>query len=75
MVEMKEFKSVAIQVCQDVLIPSGRIPATLLTKALLETASGAKLWQTLRSLSDYALLDHLLSRYHKSEVKDLPLFV
>ena len=61
--------------CQDVLVPQGRVPPTLLSKAILETASGAKLWQTLRSLSDYALIDHILIRYHKSEVKDLPQFV
>ena len=55
MVEMKEFKLVTLEVALD-LICKGHMQPNIITKSLLETASGIKLWQALRSLSDYLLL-------------------
>ena len=43
-----------------------------MTKAVLETASGAKIWATLRTLSDYALADNMHRSYTKAELKALP---
>mmetsp|Transcript_18369 Transcript_18369/g.17482 ORF Transcript_18369/g.17482 Transcript_18369/m.17482 type:complete len:102 (-) Transcript_18369:65-370(-) len=55
MVELKEFKSLALQIQQE-LVLSGVLPYTLVSKSILETAAGVRLWQSLRNLSDYCLL-------------------
>ena len=72
MVELKDFKQIALQVCSDLLIPQGRVQPNILTKALLETASGVKIWQSLRTLSDYALMDRMHRSYSKAELKAMP---
>lgn len=61
MVEMREFKSVAETIITD-LVNKGRIGATDITKAVLETAAGVRMWQALRALSDHALLEHMQRR-------------
>jgi hypothetical protein len=72
MIELKDFKQIALQVCSDLLIPQGRVQANILTKALLETASGVRIWQSLRTLSDYALMDRMHRSYTKAELKAMP---
>jgi len=61
MIEMREFKSVAENIIVE-LVAKGRIGPTEITKAVLETAAGVRMWQALRSLSDYALLEHISRR-------------
>ena len=51
------------------------MPPNLITKAVLETASGVKLWQALRTLADYALMDVMHRQYSKAELKEVPTFV
>ena len=43
MVEMKEFKSVALEIVSE-LVSQGRLGPGIVTKAVLETASGVKMW-------------------------------
>jgi hypothetical protein len=75
MVELKEFKSIALQISEN-LAREGRLQGNAsLTKAVLETASGVKMWQTLRNMSDYCILDRLNKEYSKGELKTLPCFV
>jgi hypothetical protein len=61
MVEMKEFKSVAEIVINE-LAAKGRIGQTDITKAVLETAAGVRMWQALRLLSDHTMLEHMHKR-------------
>jgi hypothetical protein len=61
MVEIREFKAVADNIIAE-LVAKGRIGPTDITKAVLETAAGVRMWQALRSLSDYALLEHMQRR-------------
>ncbi len=75
MVELKEFKACALTICNEVLVPQGRLQPNLITKALLETASGVKLWQALRTLADYALIDVMHRQYSKADLKEVPSFV
>lgn len=58
MVEMREFKAVAGKVCDD-LIKKQKLQATDLTKGVMETAAGIRMWQSLRTVSDAALFDRL----------------
>ena len=41
------------------LVKKNKINETDLTKAVMETASGIRVWQSLRALSDAALYDRL----------------
>jgi hypothetical protein len=66
MVELKEFKSMALHISQNLLVPQGRLAPNILTKAILETASGLKMWQALRQVSDYCIVDHLTGGYTKA---------
>ena len=43
MVEMKEFKSVANTIVED-LVKKGKLGATDLSKSVLETAAGIRMW-------------------------------
>ena len=61
MVEMREFKSVAENIINE-LAAKGRIGSTDITKSVLETAAGVRMWQALRQLSDHALLEHMQRR-------------
>jgi hypothetical protein len=47
MVEMREFKSVAENILTE-LANKGRVGPTDITKAVLETAAGVRMWQALR---------------------------
>lgn len=47
MVEMREFKSVAENILLE-LANKGRVGPTDITKAVLETAAGVRMWQALR---------------------------
>lgn len=58
MVEMREFKVVAGKVC-DELIKKQKLQPTDLTKGVMETAAGIRMWQSLRTVSDSALFDRL----------------
>jgi hypothetical protein len=73
MVEIKEFKSIALSVCQD-LSAKGALQPGILTKAVLETASGVRMWQALRSLSDYCLSWNMQKTMTKAQLKTLPIF-
>ena len=42
MVQLKEFKAIAIQIAQNEL--KGRKPSGILSKAVIETASGVRVW-------------------------------
>ena len=43
LVEMKEFKSLATEIMQE-LVTSKVMPTLVVSKAVLETASGSKIW-------------------------------
>ena len=58
MVEMRDFKIVALKVVDD-LVAKGKLGPTDLTKGVIETASGVRMWQSLRAVSDAALFDRL----------------
>jgi hypothetical protein len=47
----------------------------VISKAILETASGVRLWQTLRTVSDYALIDRMNATLPKADMKCLPSFI
>ncbi len=47
----------------------------ILTKAVLESASGVKMWQSLRALSDYCLVDQMNRGFTKHQMRELPVFV
>ena len=74
MVEMKDFKQTALNICME-LIEKGKIQPNIVTKATLETASGIRMWQTLRSLSDYAMMHKLTLNFSKAELKAMPTFI
>ena len=42
---------------------------------MLESASGVKMWQCLRAVSDYCLLDEMNRGYSKEDMKKMPSFV
>lgn len=77
MVELKEFKTLALHICSNILTPQGRLAGGVVTKAVLETASGVKMWQVLRQVSDYCVMDHIVKTggYSKAEIKTVPEFV
>lgn len=55
MADMKEFKKITLEYFQN-LQDEGIVPqSTFLSKSVLETASGRRVWEMLRFLSDYAL--------------------
>ncbi len=58
MVEMREFKLVAAKIIDD-LVSKGKIGPTDLTKGVMETAAGVRMWQSLRAVSDAALFDKI----------------
>lgn len=58
MVEMREFKIVAENVVQD-LVAKGKLQSTDLTKGVMETSAGIRMWASLRSLSDAVLFDRI----------------
>ena len=58
---MREFKSVAEKISIE-LSTKGKIGATDLTRATLETASGIRVWASLRTISDSALVDRLMKK-------------
>ena len=47
----------------------------IITKAILETASGVRMWQVLRSLSDYCLLFKMNKEFNKGDLKLMPNFI
>jgi hypothetical protein len=47
----------------------------VITKSILETAGGLKMWQSLRSLSDYVLLYVVKTHFDKQDYKALPFFL
>ena len=55
---MREFKIVAENVIQD-LVTKNRLGPTDLTKGVMETAAGIRMWSSLRSLSDAVLFDRI----------------
>lgn len=58
MVEMREFKIVAAKITDD-LISKCKLGPTDLTKGVMETAAGIRMWQSLRAVSDAALFDKI----------------
>lgn len=58
MVEMREFKIVAAKVIDD-LVSKGKLTPTDLTKGVMETAAGVRMWSSLRAVSDAALFDKI----------------
>ena len=65
MVEMKEFKSIVLTIT-DELIQKNKFAKDIITKSILETASGVRMWQVLRTLSDYCLQEELLRSCSKT---------
>lgn len=58
---MREFKNVAEKIAME-LSAKQKIGATDLTRATLETASGIRVWSSLRAISDAALIDKLMKK-------------
>ena len=56
MVEMRDFKIVAAKVV-DELCAKGKLGPTDLTKGVMETAAGIRMWQSLRNVSDAAVYE------------------
>lgn len=55
MAEMKEFKKITLEYF-NILQTEGLVPhSQILSKSVLETASGRRVWEMLRYLSDYAI--------------------
>lgn len=77
MVELKEFKALVLHLSSNILTSQGRLAGGILTKAVLETASGVKMWQVLRQLSDYCIMDSIVKTggYSKADIKIVPEFV
>ena len=42
---------------------------------MLESASGVKMWQSLRTLSDYCIIDRMNKGLTRLEMKEMPVFV
>ena len=61
MVEMREFKNVADQIITE-LVSKGRLGPTDITKAVIETSAGVRMWQALRTVSDHALFERMFKR-------------
>ena len=74
LVELKEFKQIALNLC-GCLREQGRLGPNVITKAVVETASGVKMWQSLRQMSDWCLLDYMNRNFTKADLKCLPTFV
>lgn len=58
---MREFKAIAEKVAME-LSAKGKLSATDITRATLETASGIRVWASLRTVSDAALLDRIMKK-------------
>jgi hypothetical protein len=58
MVEMKEYRKVADHVIAD-LVKRNKIGENDLSKGVMDTGSGIRVWQSLRVVSDAALYDRL----------------
>ena len=58
---MREFKNVAERITIE-LSSKGKIGATDITRATLETAAGVRVWASLRTVSDAALVDRLMKK-------------
>ena len=61
MIEMREFKNVAEKIAME-LSSKGKLGATDITRATLETASGIRVWSSLRNVSDAVLVDRLMKK-------------
>ena len=61
MIEMREFKNVAERIAME-LSAKGKLGATDITRATLETASGIRVWSSLRTVSDAALVSCLMKK-------------
>lgn len=60
-IEMREFKNITEKIAIE-LTNKGKIGATDITRATLETASGIRVWTSLRAISDAALVDRLMKK-------------
>ena len=60
-IEMREFKNVAEKIAME-LSAKGKLGATDITRATLETASGIRVWASLRTVSDAALVHRLIKK-------------
>jgi len=58
---MREFKNLADKIAIE-LAAKGKIGPTDITRATIETASGIRVWASLRALSDAALVDYLMKK-------------
>ena len=58
---MREFKNVAEKIAME-LSAKGKLGATDITRATLETAAGVRVWASLRTVSDAALVDKLMKK-------------
>lgn len=74
MIELKDFKQIALEITSE-LVSQGHLQPGILTKAVLESASGVKMWQSLRALSDYCLVDQMNRGFTKHQMRELPVFV
>lgn len=63
MVEMREFKQVAGKVV-DTLVAQGRLQPQDLSKGVMETAQGVRMWQSLRVVSDTVLFERIAKNPH-----------
>ena len=61
MVEMREFKNVADLIINE-LVHKGKLGPTDITKAVIETSAGVRMWQALRTLSDHLLYERMVKR-------------
>lgn len=55
---MREFRKVAEEVAAD-LVTKGKISEADMTKGAMETATGIKMWTSLRAVSDAALYERI----------------
>lgn len=57
-IEMREFRKVAEEVAADLVI-KGKISEADMTKGAMETATGIKMWTSLRAVSDAVLYERI----------------
>ena len=61
---MKDFKQISLEIIPE-LEKEGVIGKEILTKAIIETAGGKRMWRALRELADYAVIFTIKSYFSK----------
>ena len=59
----------------DELVEKKKFAKLIITKSVLETSCGIKIWEALRTLSDYCIQEELTRACSKNELKVLPTFI